>query len=301
MLTDALSSSKQALRRRAGRLKLYMERHLGEYVPRIYRTVLRIPETHRTRYLIVIAHARSGSSLLVHLLHSNPSIFGIGEHHVSYDSRDDLQRLLDRSRFLARDPRLDPPWVMDKIVWDHHRLADDVLQDPRVRLLFLVREPRTTFPSLGRVLSGCKTPQAQRDYYRRRLQQMIDLAERVGDPQRMSFVDYDELVGDSDRVLAQLSADLDLAEPLQRSYETTAKTGHMGWGDPGDAIRAGKIVKVERPSEPLPPDIEQEAQEIYTRAVQRLRALTHPALAAAPMEAVATTEGVAEGEPVHPA
>lgn len=297
MLTDALTTTQQALRRQAGRLKLYVERHVGEYVPRVYRTVLRIPESNRTRYLIVVAHARSGSSLLVHLLHSNPAIFGVGEHHVSYDAPNDLRRLLDRTRFLARTPRLDPAWVMDKIVWGHHRIADEVLHDPRVRLLFLVREPRSTFPSLGRVLPGCKAPESQRDYYRDRLEQMVELAERVGDPRRMSFVDYDELVEDSDRVLAALSADLELAEPLRRSYETTSKTGHMGWGDPGDAIRTGTIVKLDRQAEPLPPDIEREALELYAQAVERLRALS----GAAPGEDAAPIELAAEGEPVHPA
>jgi len=295
-----LTSAKRTLRRHAGRLKLYVERHWGEYVPRAYRMVRRIPESHQTRFLIVVAHARSGSSLLVHLLHANPAIFGIGEHHVSYDTPHDLQRLLDRSRFLARDPRLDPPWVMDKIVWAHHRLSDAVLHDPRVRVLFLVREPRSTFPSLGRVLPGCKTPESQRDYYRDRLQQMIAIAERLGDPARMSFVDYDELVGDADDVLARLSAELGLERPLQRHYETTAKTGHMGWGDPGDAIRAGTIVKVERPAAPLPPEIEQEARAIYTDAVERLRALTGTSpVGPAPSEE--TAEPIGEGEPVHPA
>src|SRR5690606_22826234 len=88
-----LTSATRPLGRHAARVELYVERHWGESVPRPYRMVRRIPESHQTRFLIVVAHARSGSSLLVHLLHANPAIFGIGEHHVSYDTPHDLQRL----------------------------------------------------------------------------------------------------------------------------------------------------------------------------------------------------------------
>lgn len=272
--SEPLVSPTEALRRKAGQLKLFVERRWGEYVPRAYRTVLRIPESERTGFLIVVAHARSGSSLLVHLLHANPEIFGIGEHHVSYDEVSDLKRLLNRSRFLARDPRMEPQWVMDKIVWQHHRLSDAVLADPRVHLLFLVREPQTTFPSLRRVLPGCKTSEAQLDYYRTRLHQMVGIAERLGNPSRMTFVDYADLVGESERTLAALSRALDLAEPLRSDYGLTPKTGHMGWGDPGDAIRSGKIVKLSRDTVPLPPDVEEEAMRVYKETARRLVELT---------------------------
>lgn len=237
---------------------------------------MRLPDSESTRYLLVIAHARSGSSLLVHLLHANPDILGIGEHHVSYDSVADLRSLLNRSRFLARDPRLEPQWVLDKIVWKHHAIADEVLADPRLHLLFLVREPSRTLPSLGRVLPGCRDSQSQLRYYQTRLGEMVELATRMGDPSRMDFVDYDDLVSSSESVLRGLTSSLGLEHPLEPVYKTTAKTGKMSWGDPGPHIQSGRIQRIDRDDPPLPPEVRDPAFEAYRAATDRLRVLTQP-------------------------
>jgi len=45
------------------------------------------------RILLILSHMRSGSSLLTHLLNSNPEIIGYGETHIQYASEQDFKKL----------------------------------------------------------------------------------------------------------------------------------------------------------------------------------------------------------------
>ncbi|MDY7013544.1 MAG: sulfotransferase family protein, partial [Cyanobacteriota bacterium] len=46
------------------------------------------------RVLFILSHMRSGSSLLTHILNSNPEIIGYGETHLQYSSEADFKRLM---------------------------------------------------------------------------------------------------------------------------------------------------------------------------------------------------------------
>ena len=56
------------------------------------------------RYLFVLGHMRSYSSLLCHILGSHPQINGYCETHVKYRSRFDLLRLRSRVVKLTGEP-----------------------------------------------------------------------------------------------------------------------------------------------------------------------------------------------------
>src|SRR5690606_30087767 len=67
------------------------------------------------RYILVLSHMRSYSSLLCHILNSNPEVAGYVETHSSYASRADLWRL-KRRVFLGTDAEVGGRYVLDKIL-----------------------------------------------------------------------------------------------------------------------------------------------------------------------------------------
>src|SRR6478735_5024629 len=102
----------------------------------------------RPEVVLVLGHMRSGSTLLLHILLSHPTIAGLGERNATYASSADLSRLVVATALARRQPFAPFRYVVDQI--NHSRFTPEftVLNHPRVRLLFLVREPAGTIASL---------------------------------------------------------------------------------------------------------------------------------------------------------
>ena len=102
------------------------------------------------RYLFLLTHARSYSTLLCHILGSHPQICGYSEAMIPYETAVDLIRL-NREVFRAGNYRGDCDYVMDKLVYDNFHVSGVVLRNPRVTPLLIVREPEAAIASLVRV------------------------------------------------------------------------------------------------------------------------------------------------------
>jgi hypothetical protein len=91
------------------------------------------------RYLFVLGHMRSYSSLLCHILGSHPQIDGYCETHIKYRTRLDLLRLRSRVVKLTGEP-LRGRYVLEKML-HNYAFAPSILRSPRTFALVLVRQP----------------------------------------------------------------------------------------------------------------------------------------------------------------
>src|SRR5262245_57001546 len=54
--------------------------------------------------ILILGHMRSGSTLLLHILLTNPEVIGCGERNAVYRSPEDFDKLEIASRFAQRAP-----------------------------------------------------------------------------------------------------------------------------------------------------------------------------------------------------
>lgn len=203
------------------------------------------------RVVLLLAHMRSGSSLLHHILISHGTVFGRGERNRAYRAPADFDRLFvdvcaHRRCWLPRGA-----FACDQL--NHGRFVEDetLLRHERVRKVFLVREPRGALASMLHVLGrhyGLERDAAV-EYYLTRLGELRRYAEQDDDPRRQFCLTYDDLVGPRrGEVLAALGAFLELPRPLEERYRVFDFTGRAG--DPSPRIRAGRVLPGSQAPEP---------------------------------------------------
>lgn len=239
----------------------------------LYRRIRSIDTPLAERYLFVIAHPRSGSTVLSHVLQSHEDIIGFGEHHESYTSSADLSALAARNAFFDRAPTAERRYTLDKIVSNDHEISNVVLSRSDTRIIFLVREPIATLESYRRLLHYLTTDEERLESYRTRIDGMVALAEATGDADRMMFVDYKDLTSDTDATLARLTTWLELDTPLTPEYDLNAKSGRRTWGDPSEHIKAKTIISVTHDPAELDGDVIEAAHEVYATGAAKLKAL----------------------------
>jgi hypothetical protein len=200
----------------------------------------------RRRYILVLSHMRSYSSLLCHILGSHPQIAGYAEMHQSYRNRLDLRRLRVRV-FRSLGGVLDGRFVLDKILHNEYTVSDSVLNHPAVHPIFLVRRPGPSLTSI--VEMGRRLPDvgwysdrvAVTNYYESCLEELTRLAGSVD--RSFLFIRAEDVVDDTARAFQLLCSFLGLEQPLEESYSLFKHTGESGWGDDSTTIREGVIVR----------------------------------------------------------
>jgi len=151
-------------------------------------------------------------------------------------------------------------YALDKLLHNQGRVDPSILRRDDVRVVFLLRNPRDTITSMVRIAGGRETPQGAVDYYVARLARIDQYSTLTG--ARAAFVEAEKLVSDTERVLARLTRYLELATPLEPTYERFRLSGQPGHGDFSPNILAGRILRdderdrgtgkpVEIPAEPL--------------------------------------------------
>lgn len=203
----------------------------------------RAPE--KPRYLFLLSHMRSYSSLLSHVLGSSPDIDGYSEMHVRYRNKLDLWRLQHRVRQATGAP-LTGRWVLDKILHNYIRPPDRLLAENQVRALIFLREPESAMRSILTLAQRNEqdrrihTPQFVCDYYVSRLHRLRADGERLG--MRALYFDAELLVRQPDKLLGFLHNWLELGSPLDSHYHLFPKSGEAGFGDPSANICSGQIL-----------------------------------------------------------
>lgn len=230
---------------------------------RLLRQYFRLwPWFHRfNEYIFVLSHMRSGSSLLSHLLVSNPQVIGFGESSTVYRQERDLEMLKTKVFFMFRlwTCKTSARFMLDKIL--HTRLLDErfveLMPSLPVKVIILLREPRATLRSLTSPPFVGKIREYAVLHYVSRMEAIrANLESWQGDMQP-ACVTYDNLINNSEETLQFLTNYLGLTEPLCEHYDVLPTTGMGGFGDPADRIGLGRIIRT--PREDTVVDIEPEA------------------------------------------
>lgn len=229
-------------------------------------------------YILLFGHMRSYSSVLCHILNSNPEISGYVEMHQSYKSNDDFVRLALQLRRQNRG-RLQGRYLVDKLLHNEAKITPKMVARPDVYGLFVIREPLQTIRStiaMGlkrQTLDWKSKPDRVLRYYTRRLDGIVKTAQNK--QTQSMFFEADQLLDNTEAVLGTLTSFLHLAHPLRDDYQTGELTGKRKYGDPSQYIRSGTIVK-ERDDYghiELPATIIAQAEDAFGRAREQLFAL----------------------------
>ena len=227
----------------------------------------------RTSYLFILSHMRSRSSVLAHVLGSNPGICGYCETHRSYITSTDLVRMkIDMHKNVTKS--LNGKYLLDKILHNNLKVSDDILHNKRVRIIILIRPPASTIASIIKMgyitaVDWYKQPEKASEYYCSRLAELT----RYGEKLRGKFfvIDSDAIINETDCVLNKLSIWLGLNNSLDKFYRKFSNTGEPGYGDPSENIKTGVIMKTPEHSDVnIPNSILEEASFFYEGARSKL-------------------------------
>jgi len=227
----------------------------------------------KTRYLFIISHMRSRSSLLSHILGSNPEILGYSELHRSYWGR--LSLLKMRAILHAESgASLKDKYLLDKIL-HNHVISKKALKIANPRFIYLLRRPHNTIKSIVNMgkrteLKKYRDPSAATDYYCKRLKFIEEQYRRIRADHFL--IESHDIVERTGNVLSSLQGWLDLDAPLSRSYRIFRNTGNPGFGDRSSNILSGKIRKTRgHPDIHIPSDCTRRAERAYRRCRKTLR------------------------------
>jgi hypothetical protein len=205
------------------------------------RATLRALGVPEAQALLLLGHMRCGSTLLTHLLLTQPGIVGCGERNTPIRDARDLDRLELAGRLRQRALLRHVRYAVDQINHDHLIPVPALLASPRVRCVFLIREPG---PAIGSILELTRRFYEPWDaagaaaYYASRLRCLVQLAEAIGQD-RFVALTYDDLVIRTRTAFCRLESFLGLDVPLRESYMLQSFTGTRG--DPTEKIRTGRI------------------------------------------------------------
>lgn len=233
---------------------------------------LRSAANGRFRYLVLLSHMRSYSSVLAHMLGSAPEVEGCGETHVRYRNVFDLWRLRRRIRAGTGQP-LRGHWLLDKVVHNETRPVDRFVGLERMRVLIFLRRPELAIASLMH-LTRCQEPgspfvqaQACADYYVTRLHRLRADGERYG--RHAMYFDAETVVERPQELLAAIGDWIGLARPPATEYRLAPGTSAYGFGDPLPNLRSGRLLDAAHSTVAKPPPVDRlalaEAQAAYER------------------------------------
>ncbi|UCF20545.1 MAG: sulfotransferase domain-containing protein [Gemmatimonadota bacterium] len=192
--------------------------------------------------VFLLAHMRSGSTLVSHILSSHPLVLGCGERNATYASPRDLDRLEADARYTRRQFLHSYRYVIDQINHTRFLPAEELLNHPRVSKIFLIREPRDSIASMADVLGrhyGTTVDEAVA-YYLERLQALARYSELLENRDTAIALTYEGLLAHPEANLLRLSDFLGLEPRLSQRYRRFAFTGSRG--DPSETIQEGRIV-----------------------------------------------------------
>ena len=230
----------------------------------------------RGDYILLLSHMRSFSTLLAHVLASNPEVAGHTELGLAYRWPVELSR----ARAALSPEECRRRFALDKVLHDEFPVLPPVLSSERTYAIFLVRRPEPTIESVLKIRdpagprpSWYRDPNLAVDYYAKRLASLSQLAAATPDRARMAFLRSEKLIGQSDDVLAELTRHLGLRNLLSSTYTVFGDTGVWGAGDTSERIRIGRI---ERPAVggatavPVPESVLERARQAYDAATSIL-------------------------------
>ncbi len=202
------------------------------------------------KFLFILGHMRSASSLLVHILNSHPDIIGYGETHITYQSPQDFKTLLSNVHWKIRDYQMNQTYVLDKLLHTNKLIDETLLESEDVYNIFLLREPIATIQSTLKLKQHWEEKKVV-DYYTYRLKTLENYGTLINNKSHSLVLTYDQILHETQLVLDALQVFLKTKEPFSEEYEILQTTGLKGIGDSSENIQAGRIIrkKEEKPSD----------------------------------------------------
>jgi len=207
--------------------------------------------TARSKYLFILSHMRSRSTVLSHVLGSNKGICGYSELFSSYNNYIDLLKLrIRRYKELQCEPK--DKYILDKLLHNHIDISSEIFGSQTPKVILLIREPESTIKSIinmGHKVEDdwLKNEKNATEYYCARLSRLTEYAQILDGS--YFFIESDDIVNNTDTVLNELSNWLNLDSPLENSYSIFGNTGKPGHGDPSNNILSRKITKTDSNSD----------------------------------------------------
>jgi hypothetical protein len=234
----------------------------------------------------LLGHMRAGTSLLIHLLLTNPQIASLGERNQRYATELDCDRLVSDVRLTNKSFWRPYRYVVDQINHSRFTPNETLLNHPRVRIIFLVREPEASIASIVELTRSFYQEwpvERAADYYNERLDTLARFGESIENRSQACFLTYPQITEQTDATFQGLQRFLTLDTGFTERYPLHPFTGKRG--DPSQNLRAGRILRERHGvSIPMPSHLLAEAQAKYHHCVATLSRwqLTNVPLAGVP-------------------
>lgn len=189
--------------------------------------------------LFIIGHMRSGSSLLVHILNTNTQIIGYGETHSIYKDKRDFEKAAYKIYRAFNTIPKNEKFVLDKIL--HSYLIKDSNLLKEAKIIFLIRKPEETLPSIHKLDPQKYPPSSAFEYYKDRIKKIKTLASNI-ESSKWTYLTYNDLINRQNIIFERLENFLELNTKLSGQYKTIWSTGKKGIGDSSKKIQSGKII-----------------------------------------------------------
>ncbi len=221
-----------------------------------------------SKYLFILSHMRSRSSVLSHILGSNKDIIGYRELHRSYR---DYSSYIDMKIDLAAEfqQNFNNKYLLDKLLHNRYKLTDKAYKGYKPKIIFLLRNPIDTFQSIKEMGEKMSiNPYLEEgwilNYYTERLQNLFEFSQKIEG--QYFFLDSDDLIKEPEISLKELAVWLDLSENLETSYSTFSKTGKSVYGDPSKIIHSGKLTSTKNKKDtPISSFLAENGMKIFSK------------------------------------
>ncbi|WP_448249757.1 sulfotransferase [Thalassotalea agariperforans] len=196
------------------------------------------------KHVFLLSHMRARTSVLSHVIGSNEQIRGYYECHISYYSWKSLVK--HQLKFHKEHANVSvAKFYFDKVLHNHHHIADQVLTSDNCQFIFMLRKPADTIRSIMK-LHGSDNPLSEiagaTKYYVSRLNELEQLSKKIA-PKQMLYIDADALVDNTERSLEILTSWVGLKQPLTPSYKSFKHTGKGHYGDNSASLTSGSIIE----------------------------------------------------------
>jgi len=219
---------------------------------------------------------RAYTSLLSHIIASNPDVLGYAEKHQSYRNSLDFLKMRMKARFLSKTWQTEP-YIFDKVLHNKYKVSAQVLSSDHVIPIIMIRKPESTLKS---IVNMGKTMQRNVRWYRdvskvaQYYKQRLKTLEHYGQSGSVfTFIEAEQLISNSAEVLDKLTKACKVDIPFSEEYDTFAFSGTPALGDPSQNIKEGKVIKKvsDYTSITIPEDVLADCQRTYNSVIESLK------------------------------
>lgn len=217
--------------------------------------------------IFIMAQARSGSSLLEHIISSNKEILGAGEQRRIYRNKYDIKKMELWARKWNRKIFNPYTYVVDQVLHNTLTPNSNLLTNSSTKIIFLIRKPEESIASIDYVAKDYNKNNLQpfnaSKYYKERITYLVNTSKQIPKKNQF-FLTYHDLVYNTNSTLKKLSVFLNLKTPLTKNYKTKKNTTRFG--DPSNNIKKGTVFITEKKEIKLDCILKMELDKIFNEA-----------------------------------